>query len=134
MWKDFGEYIATFIPDRKFNVGEVAIGHFYFVSDYLNKKDNVNIIKTDIEPSREDIIKDDLTNPDYDLYRNLDLIYSIRPPHELQPYILNLARNIKSYLIIKPLTGENLNPKIDIMKMKNYKKASFYVYDFKDNE
>ena len=134
MWKDFGEYIATFIPDRKFNVGEVAIGHFYFVSDYLNIKDYVNIIKTDIAPSREDIIKDDLTNPDYDLYRNLDLIYSIRPPHELQPYILNLARNIKSYLIIKPLTGENLNPKIDIMKMKNYKKASFYVYDFKDNE
>lgn len=131
MWDDFGEYIANYLPNKEVKVAEVAIGHFYYVSSYLDKKYNVNLIKTDITPSREDIIKDDLTNPNYDLYKDVDLIYSIRPPHELQPYIFDLAKKIKSYLIIKPLTGENTHPKLNIMEMKNYKKASFYVYDFK---
>ena len=93
MWDDFGEYILNYKP-KKSNIAELAIGHFYDVSSYLESFENINLIKTDINPSREDIIKDDLTNPNYKLYKDIDLLYSIRPPNELQPYILDLAKKL----------------------------------------
>ena len=55
------------------------------------------------------------------------MIYSIRPPSELQPHLVNLALEIGSQLIIKPLTNEDLNTGRVRMKLKNYKKASFYT-------
>lgn len=127
MWDDFGEYILNY-NHEKLNIAELAIGHFYDVSSYLESFENINLIKTDINPSRDDIIKDDLTNPNYKLYKDINLLYSIRPPNELQPYILDLAKKLNCTLLIKPLTGENLNTKLKIMKLKNYKKASFYIY------
>lgn len=131
MWDDFGEYVSKFINGKNLNVAELAIGHFYDVSNIIEKYDNINLIKTDIKPTQEDIIKDDLKNPNYNLYRDIDLMYSIRPPYELQPYIFNLAKTIKCQLIIKPLSGENLSRKLALMKLKNYKKANFYIYDFR---
>ena len=62
-----------------------------------------------------------------DLYKDIDIIYSIRPPSELQPYIVKLAVEIGSHLIIKPLTNEDLNTGNTKMKLKNFKKASFYT-------
>ena len=60
------------------------------------------------------------------IYENTDLIYSIRPPSELQPYLVKLANKINAQLIIKPLTNEDLNTGKVKMKLKNFKKASFY--------
>lgn len=131
MWNDFGEYILKLIDGEKLNVAELAIGHFYNLSNIIEKYDNIKLIKTDIKPTRDDIIKDDLKDPDYELYKDIDLMYSIRPPNELQPYIFNLAKEVKCQLIIKPLTGENLSGKLSLMKLKNYKKSSFYYYDFR---
>ena len=131
MWNDFGEYVSKLIDEDHLNVAELAIGHFYELSEIIEKYDNINLIKTDIKPTMEDSIKDDLKNPNYELYKDIDLMYSIRPPNELQPYIFNLAKEIKCQLIIKPLTGENLSRKLSLMKLKNYKKASFYFYDFR---
>ena len=62
-----------------------------------------------------------------DLYRDVDIIYSIRPPSELQPYLVKLAQESDAQLIIKPLTNEDLNTGRVKMKLKNYKKASFYT-------
>ena len=73
------------------------------------------------------MIRDDITNPNLDLYRDTDIIYSIRPPSELQPYLVKLALETGSQLIIKPLTNEDLNTGKVKMKLKNYKKASFYT-------
>lgn len=129
MWNDFGEYIKKYANNKKINIAELAVGHFYDVCDYLENENNIKIIKTDINPSRKDIIKDDLTNPDYKIYEDIDLLYSIRPPNELQPYILDLSKKLITPIFIKPLTGENLNNKLKIMKLKNYKKASFYTYN-----
>jgi uncharacterized UPF0146 family protein len=61
------------------------------------------------------------------IYENLDIIYSIRPPSELQPYIINLALKTDTKLIIKPLFNEDINGKNIKLKLKNYKKASFYT-------
>ena len=127
MWKDFCEYIINEICEDKITIAEIAIGKFEDIANELSKKDNIAIIKSDINPKNNTIIKDDITNPNLKIYENVELIYSIRPPGELQPHLINLAQKLNCQLIIKPLTNENLNTGKVKMKLKNYKKASFYV-------
>ena len=127
MWNDFINYILNEVEGKKVTIAEIAVGHFDRVANTLSKNKNITLIKTDINPKDESIVKDDITNPDMELYKNVDIIYSIRPPGELQPYIIKLAREINAQLIIKPLTNEDLNTGSIKMKLKNYKKASFYT-------
>ena len=127
MWQDFADYILNETKDRNVKIAEVGVGKFSQISDILEKEDNITIIKTDILPADATVIKDDITDPNLDLYRDVDIIYSIRPHSELQPYLVKLADEIGSQLIIKPLTNEDLNtPKVK-MKLKNFNKASFYI-------
>lgn len=88
----------------------------------------MELILTDINPSKDNIFKDDIMNPNLNLYDGVDLIYSIRPPYELQPFLISLQEKIGAVLIIKPLTGEDLNVKNRKMRLKTYKKTSFYIY------
>ncbi len=127
MWNDFAEYILNEVGEKNVKIAEVAVGKFDKIAEILSSKDNINLIKTDILPKDSTVIKDDITSPNLKLYKNVDLIYSIRPPSELQPYIVKLAENINSQLIIKPLTNEDLNTGRVKMKLKNFKKASFYI-------
>lgn len=127
MWQDFGDYILNEIGDKQVKIAEIGVGNFDRISNTLSQKDNVTLIKTDIIPKDSSVIKDDITNPNLELYKDVDIIYSIRPPSELQPHIINLAEKIGSQLIIKPLTNEDLNTGKVKMKLKNYKKASFYI-------
>ena len=127
MWQDFAEYILNETEDRKVKIAEIGVGKFPQIADILQNEDNITLIKTDIQPADATVIKDDITNPNLELYKDTDIIYSIRPPSELQPYLVKLAQRIDSQLIIKPLTNEDLNtPKVK-MKLKNFKKASFYI-------
>lgn len=127
MWDDFAQYILSEAGDDEVMIAEVAVGRFDRIANYLASKDNITLIKTDIAPKDETVIKDDVTNPNLDLYRDVDIIYSIRPPSELQPYLARLACEIGSQLIIKPLTNEDLNTGKAKMKLKNFKRASFYT-------
>ena len=127
MWDDFAEYILSEVEDREVKIAEIAVGRFDRIANCLSEYDNITLIKTDITPKDETVIKDDITNPNLDLYRDVDIIYSIRPPSELQPYLVSLAQKINSQLIIKPLTNEDLNTGNVKMKLKNFKRASFYI-------
>ena len=127
MWDDFAEYILSEAGDEEVKIAEIAVGRFDKIADSVSVKENVTLIKTDIAPKDATVIRYDITNPDLDLYRDIDIIYSIRPPSELQPYIVKLATEIGSQLIIKPLTNEDLNTGKVKMKLKNFKKASFYT-------
>lgn len=127
MWQDFGEYILDEVGANQVKIAEVAVGKFDKIAQMLSEKENITLIKTDIKPADATVIKDDITNPDIELYKDVDLIYSIRPPSELQPYIIRLAQEIDAQLIIKPLTNEDLNTGRVKMKLKNFKKASFYI-------
>lgn len=139
MWTDLGEFIANQcidqfkiqgkIPNPQCKVVEIAIGKFFEVSDYLSSCDNIDFISTDIRPGRDDVVFDDITNPNMDLYDNAKIIYSIRPPQELQPYIGNIAKEIGAKLIIKPLFNEDLTVNFN-MNIVNYKKAFFYQGHF----
>lgn len=127
MWDDFADYILNEVGDDKVKIAEIGVGKFDRIAEKLSIKENITLIKTDILPKDSSVVKDDITNPNLSLYENTDIIYSIRPPSELQPYLVNLARKIGSQLIIKPLTNEDLNtPKVN-MKLKNHNRASFYI-------
>lgn len=127
IWKSFGEYILNLCDKKPVNIAEVGIGKFTMVYDFLNSQDGINIIKIDINPADETVIKDDITNPNPKLYENVDIIYSIRPPSEIQPYLLKLKKYNNAKIIIKPLFNEDLNTDSIKMKLKNYKKSSFYI-------
>ncbi len=120
MWQDFGDYILNEVADRPVKIAEIGVGKFSKIADKLAEKENITLIKTDITPSDNSIIKDDITNPNLDLYKDVSIIYSIRPPSELQPHLIKLAQKINSQLIIKPLTNEDLNTGRVKMKLKNF--------------
>ena len=127
MWNDFAEYILSEVGDENVKIAEVAVGKFDRIANCLASRDNITLIKTDIAPKDASVIRDDVTNPNLNLYQDVDIIYSIRPPSELQPHLVNLACEIKSQLIIKPLTNEDINTGRVKMKLKNFKRASFYT-------
>lgn len=127
MWQDFADYILNEVGSQEIKIAEIGVGKFDKIAETLSKKDNITLIKTDILPKDNTIIKDDITNPNLELYKDMKIIYSIRPPSELQPYLVKLALEINSQLIIKPLTNEDLNTGRVKMKLKNFKKASFYI-------
>ena len=127
MWQDFGDYILSEVGSDNVKIAEIGVGKFDQIADRLSQRENITLIKTDINPKDNTVIKDDITNPDLDLYKNVDIIYSIRPPSELQPHLVSLAQKMDSQLIIKPLTNEDLNTPRVKMKLKNFKRASFYV-------
>ena len=127
MWQDFRDYILGETEGKPMKIAEIAVGKFSRIADDLSAMDNITLIKTDIAPADDTVIADDITCPNLELYRDVELIYSIRPPSELQPYIVDLAEKIGSQLIIKPLTNEDLNTGRAKMKLKNFGKASFYT-------
>ena len=127
MWDDFTSYILNEAGSSEVKIAEVGVGKFDKIANTLALRENITIIKTDINPKDPTVIKDDITNPNFELYEGTDIIYSIRPPSELQPYLVRLALKIDSQLIIKPLTNEDLNTGRVKMKLKNFKKASFYI-------
>ena len=127
MWQDFTDYILNEAGSEEIKIAEIGVGKFDKIAESLSKKDNITIIKTDISPKDPTVIKDDVTNPNLDLYKDVKIIYSIRPPSELQPHLVNLALKINSQLIIKPLTNEDLNTGKVKMKLKNYGRSSFYI-------
>lgn len=127
MWQDFTDYILSKTENRQVKIAEIGVGKFDSVAESLNEKDNITVIKVDIAPDNPTVVRDDITQPDLSLYEDVDIIYSIRPPSELQPYLVKLAEKTGVQLIIKPLTNEDLNTGRVKMKLKNYGKSSFYI-------
>ena len=127
MWDDFADYILSQTENRTVKIAEIGVGRFTMIADMLAERENITLIKTDIAPKDPSTIKDDITDPDLELYRDTDIIYSIRPPSELQPYLVRLAEKTDAQLIIKPLTNEDLNTGRVKMKLRNFKRASFYT-------
>ncbi len=120
-YKDFAEYILRYYPDML--LVEIGIGADFRVFKEL-KRQNADIKAVDITPSSHDVTGDDVLNPDMDIYAGSGLIYSIRPPPELVPYIEKIAGRAGADLIIRPLSTDNVPAN---GKLKNYKSAIFYM-------
>ncbi|WP_298534441.1 UPF0146 family protein [uncultured Methanobrevibacter sp.] len=135
MWNDLEEFILKLAIEnsektgRKTKIVEIGAGKFQTISKNLSEDGNIDIIMTDIDPANENIIKDDVFNPNMSIYKDADILFSIRPPAELQEAIMKIRDNVDATLIIKPLFNEDLNMKTKKMKLKNYNRASFYIYE-----
>jgi uncharacterized protein len=102
------EGLIDFIAERYNSAAEIGIGHFPDVALGLLRK-GVNVFATDVMPYVHEglgVFIDDVTSPDLSLYQGSDLIYSMRTPAELVPYIAGLAKSISADAIMKPLSSE----------------------------
>ena len=135
MWNDLEEFILKLAIEnsektgKKTKIVEIGAGKFQTISKNLSENENIDILMTDIDPANESIIKDDVFNPNMNIYKDADILFSIRPPAELQEAIMKIRDNVDATLIIKPLFNEDLNMKTKKMKLKNYNRASFYIYE-----
>ena len=135
MWNDIEEFILKLAIEnsektgQKTKIVEIGAGKFQTISKNLSENENIDIIMTDIDPANENIIKDDVFNPNMNIYKDADILFSIRPPAELQEAIMKIRDKVNATLIIKPLFNEDLNMKTKKMKLKNYNRASFYIYE-----
>ena len=129
-WQNLVEYIINNYKNSS-KIVEVGVGKILEPSEKLREKlPNTEIISVDLYPANETVTKDDITNPNPTLYSNTDLIYSIRPPEELQPYIIKLAKQFDTDILIKPLSTEEININLQPrLKLVNYKKMALYVYN-----
>lgn len=135
MWNDLEEFILKLAIEnsektgKKTKIVEIGAGKFQTISKNLSENENIDIIMTDIDPSNENIIEDDVFNPNMNIYKDADILFSIRPPAELQEAIMKIRDEVDATLIIKPLFNEDLNMKTKKMKLRNYNRASFYIYE-----
>jgi uncharacterized protein len=105
------EGLVDFIAVRYNNAVEIGIGHSPDVAFALLKR-HVRFFATDIRPFQYtglNVVVDDITEPELSLYRGMKLIYSMRPPPELIPYMKRLARMVSADLILKPLSDEYID-------------------------
>ena len=115
MWNDLEEFILKLAIEnsektgKKTKIVEIGAGKFQTISKNLSENENIDIVMTDIDPANENIIKDDVFNPN--------------------EAIMKIRDEVNATLIIKPLFNEDLNMKTKKMKLKNYNRASFYIYE-----
>ena len=111
-------------------VVEIGVGLHYDVAIKLSRYFKVIVTDIiDVDQIDEKVggmyVKDDISNPCLSIYTGASLIYSIRPPIEIQADILNLAYKMGSNSLIRPLGSEVVN---DIrLKLKNFGRAAFYI-------
>lgn len=102
------EGLVNYISDRYGSAVEIGIGHFPDVAFALLKK-GMQVFATDVRPFQYSGLKvtvDDIMEPNLMTYPSVDLIYSLRPPPELIPFMSQLAKKLQTDLIIKPLASE----------------------------
>ena len=136
MWDDLSQYIINLAMENSKRTGrntkivEIGVGRFQSISNRLQENENIEVIMTDINPSNENVVKDDIFNPNMRLYENTDILFSNRPPAEIQKAIMDLRDELDCTLIIKPLFNEDLNIELKKkMKLKNHGRSSFYIYE-----
>lgn len=127
-FEDIAEYIIDHYRNKVVEVGVGSLPHVAFLL-----KEKLDVVITDINEQKYAGVRfcrDDIFNPDMGIYRNASLIYSIRPPIDIQDAIANIAKKVGSDLIIRPFGNE----KADLRKyfkeysLVNYKSTRFYMY------
>ena len=120
--------LVDYISGRYAKAVEIGIGHFPDVAYSLIDR-QMDLLATDIllfEYSGLKVVMDDVTAPAFDIYKNINVLYSMRPPSELVPYMVRLAENLSADLIVKPLAAEYLNG-----RLTKYGNATFYLWNYR---
>ena len=126
------EDIARYILENYTNkVVEIGVGNRPEVA--LALKEELDVVVTDMheqEYAGVRFCRDDVFSPDMGIYRNATLLYSIRPPIDLQVAMAKIAKEVDADLIIRPFGHEkaDLNRFFKKFELVNYGKARFYLY------
>ncbi|MBS7611389.1 hypothetical protein KEJ27_04190 [Candidatus Bathyarchaeota archaeon] len=135
------EDIAEFIALRygyAFKIVEIGVGFQFDVAVALKKKlPNTLIVVVDVNPDAVEEARklsltayvDDILTPNMEIYEGSSLLYSIRPPPELIPYIRKTAEKLKCPLIIRLLSGELINLQQQGWRTIIYGKARLQLLD-----
>lgn len=117
--------IADYISSHYKSVAEIGIGNFPDIA-LLLKKRGLEVIATDIKEYNYKGLRffiDDIFKPDLNIYKGIQLLYSIRPPNEFLIYMKKLAKDICSDLLLKPLSSDVLDG-----YLVNYNGIYFYLW------
>jgi uncharacterized protein len=120
--------LVDYIAGKYAKAVEIGIGHFPDVAYSLIDR-QVELLATDILPleySGMKVVMDDITAPDPDVYKKVDVLYSMRPPSELVPYMVRLAEKLPADLIVKPLSAEYLDG-----RLTKYGHTTFYLWNYR---
>jgi uncharacterized UPF0146 family protein len=122
------EGVVDFIACRYDSAAEIGIGHFPDVAFTLIQR-SVRVFATDIKAFQYRGLKvfvDNIIEPDLSLYDGVDLVYSLRPPPELVPYMMRLSRRLSTDLIIKPLSSEHIDGQLVC-----HENTSFFLWSYR---
>lgn len=122
------EGLIDFIAGRYHTVAEIGIGRFPDVAFALLDR-GVDVFATDIYSflyKGAKVYRDDVVSPDTSIYAGIELIYSMRPPPELVPYMKKLADTISADLIIKPLSSEY----VENFRLMRNGDTTFFVWNY----
>jgi uncharacterized UPF0146 family protein len=124
--------LVDYISGTYRNCAEIGVGHVPDIAFALLKK-RVRVFATDVRPFQYEgltVFLDDITEPDFSLYTSVDLIYSLRPPPELVPYMIRLAHAVSADVIVKPLSSDYAGGKM----MRNGNTAFFLWGNYEKDE
>lgn len=125
--EDLAGYISR---NYRGKVVEVGVGHYCQVAGLLAAQ-GLQVILTDREErlvAGLKVEKDDIFSPRLELYRGAELIYSIRPPLEMQLAMGIVAKEVGADVLIRPLMEEVARLPGFSRRLVNYGHASFYLY------
>ena len=125
--EDLAGYIARNYRGR---VVEVGVGYYCEVARLLGAQ-GLQVTPTDREErlvAGLKVEKDDIFSPRLELYRGAGLIYSIRPPLEMQLAMGVVAGEVGADVLIRPLMEEVAWLPGFSRRLVNYGHASFYLY------
>jgi hypothetical protein len=114
-------------------VVEVGAG---YVSDVALRLRGLDVMVTDKEErflGGLHVEKDDIFSPRLDLYEGACLIYSLRPPLEMQIAIGDLARRIGADVLIRPLGDEVAQLPGFVRQLANVGEARFYLFELRSS-
>ena len=123
--------LARFIADNySGRVVEVGVGYFPGVALALIER-GLEVTLTDKEERLLGgllVEKDDVFSPRMELYRGADLLYSIRPPLEIQLSMGQIALRIGADVLIRPLMDEIAELPGFSKSLINSGEASFFLF------
>ncbi len=126
---DLAEYIRKNYAGR---VVEVGAGYVPDVAmSLMQGSQALRVVVTDNEErslGSLSVEKDDIFSPRLDLYQGASLLYSVRPPLELQLAMGTLARQIGADVLIRPLADEIADMPGFCRSLVNVGEARFYIF------
>lgn len=128
---DLVEFIAEKYQGR---VVEVGAGYVPEVALGLLAR-GLDVVLTDKEErllGSLRVEKDDIFSPRLELYRKASLIYSIRPPLEMQLAMGLLASQIGADVLVRPLMDEVAEMPGFSRRLVNRGEARFYLFSGRD--